>query len=245
VTERRTRCESSRRRSLSFASRCVVHEDKISWPTHGPNVGWTIGSTMRCRPDSRAEKPLQMWPFRGVRSRASWRPTRPVTPEVAVSSPVAPVRSSASLAALRRVHDDARNGADRNADSRGRACRPRNRLAHCSFRVAAERLDAQITTCQLAELSRRPLSKAPLDRSRRRLLNWSAPACFTFCGREEVAPLDEPTTVVLCAARPSDVESQPRRRPFGFTRGSRLQAGRGTAFCCLTAPPAPGTPVAS
>ena len=35
--------------------RCVVHEDKISWPTRGPNVGWTIGSTMRCRPDSRAE----------------------------------------------------------------------------------------------------------------------------------------------------------------------------------------------
>jgi hypothetical protein len=28
-------------------------------------------------------KALQMWPFRGVRRRASWRPTRPVTPEVA------------------------------------------------------------------------------------------------------------------------------------------------------------------
>jgi Bacterial protein of unknown function (DUF899) len=37
-----------------------------------------------------------MWPFRGVRRRASWRPTRPVTPEVAGSSPVAPVKVAAN-----------------------------------------------------------------------------------------------------------------------------------------------------
>jgi hypothetical protein len=30
---------------------------------------------MRCRPDSRAEKPCKLWPFRGVRRQASWRPT--------------------------------------------------------------------------------------------------------------------------------------------------------------------------
>jgi hypothetical protein len=28
--------------------RGVVHEDKISWPTRGPNVDWTLGSTMLC-----------------------------------------------------------------------------------------------------------------------------------------------------------------------------------------------------
>src|SRR5262249_55168181 len=27
--------------------RDVVHDDKISWPTRGPNVDWTLGSTMR------------------------------------------------------------------------------------------------------------------------------------------------------------------------------------------------------
>jgi hypothetical protein len=60
VTGRRTRCESSRRRSVSFASRCVVHEDKISWPTRGPNVGWTIGSRA----------------FEVGRNGAKWRETR-------------------------------------------------------------------------------------------------------------------------------------------------------------------------
>jgi hypothetical protein len=29
--------------------RDVVHEDKFSWPTRGPNVYWTIASTMRSR----------------------------------------------------------------------------------------------------------------------------------------------------------------------------------------------------
>jgi hypothetical protein len=74
--------------AISFASRCVVHEDKISWPTRGPNVGWTIGSTMRCRPASL--KSLQMWLFRGVRRRASWRPTRPVTRRSRVRVPSLP-----------------------------------------------------------------------------------------------------------------------------------------------------------
>jgi hypothetical protein len=42
----------------------------------------------------RAKKDLQMRPFRGVRCQASLYPTRPVTPEVAGSSPVAPVLCS-------------------------------------------------------------------------------------------------------------------------------------------------------
>jgi hypothetical protein len=39
------------------------------------------------------EKHLQMRPFRDVRRRASSCPTRPVTPEVAGSSPVAPAEA--------------------------------------------------------------------------------------------------------------------------------------------------------
>jgi hypothetical protein len=35
--------------------RGVVHEDKISWPTRGPNVDSTIGSTMRSGAYARAE----------------------------------------------------------------------------------------------------------------------------------------------------------------------------------------------
>jgi hypothetical protein len=31
------------------AGRAVVYEGKISWPARGPNVDWTIGSTMRRR----------------------------------------------------------------------------------------------------------------------------------------------------------------------------------------------------
>jgi hypothetical protein len=42
--------------AISRSPARVVDEDRISWPTRGPNVGWTIGSTMRCRPASRAKK---------------------------------------------------------------------------------------------------------------------------------------------------------------------------------------------
>ncbi len=44
---------------------------------------------------TRSRKYLQMTLFRGVRRRASLCPTRPVTPEVAGSSPVAPVSQNA------------------------------------------------------------------------------------------------------------------------------------------------------
>jgi hypothetical protein len=37
--------------------RCPLRQDLVvhSWP----NLGWTIGSIMRCRPDSKAEKPCK------------------------------------------------------------------------------------------------------------------------------------------------------------------------------------------
>ena len=68
----------------------VVYDGKISWPTRGPNVNWTIGLPMRYRAVG-TEKALQTTSFREARRQASWGPTRPVTPEVAGSSPVAPV----------------------------------------------------------------------------------------------------------------------------------------------------------
>jgi hypothetical protein len=37
----------------------VVTADNISWPTRGPNVNWTIGSTMRPRADWRVKKPCK------------------------------------------------------------------------------------------------------------------------------------------------------------------------------------------
>src|SRR6266545_8188445 len=43
-----------------------------------------------------SQKTLQMRLFRGVRCLASWCPTRSVTPEVAGSSPVAPVQIPAN-----------------------------------------------------------------------------------------------------------------------------------------------------
>jgi len=40
---------STRRRRHPPPRRAVVYEGKISWPARGPNVDWTIGSTMRRR----------------------------------------------------------------------------------------------------------------------------------------------------------------------------------------------------
>jgi hypothetical protein len=37
----------SGRATLSHPKHRVVSEDKISWPTRGPNIDRTIGSTMR------------------------------------------------------------------------------------------------------------------------------------------------------------------------------------------------------
>jgi hypothetical protein len=41
------------------AGRSGVSEGKISWPTRGPNVDWTIGSTMRRRADWWIKKPCK------------------------------------------------------------------------------------------------------------------------------------------------------------------------------------------
>ena len=70
--------------------RAVVHQDKIplahSWPKRRLD-DWLNHAE---RPSPQDEKCLQMGPLRGVRRRASLCRTRPVTPEVAGSSPVAP-----------------------------------------------------------------------------------------------------------------------------------------------------------
>ena len=42
-------------RGRSSRRSTVVHQDKIPWPTRGPNVAWTTGSTMRKRGDVTAK----------------------------------------------------------------------------------------------------------------------------------------------------------------------------------------------
>jgi hypothetical protein len=65
----------------------------------GPRVAQTLSGRLAqpCGGEAaRSEKSLQMSPFGGVRRRAWLSPTRPVTPEVAGSSPVAPAKIPAN-----------------------------------------------------------------------------------------------------------------------------------------------------
>jgi hypothetical protein len=39
---------------VACANRSTDHATR--WPTRGPNVGWTIGSTRQCQADSRVKK---------------------------------------------------------------------------------------------------------------------------------------------------------------------------------------------
>ena len=71
--------------------------DNTPWPTRGPNVGTTSDATMRLAVNS-IRKAAAISPFDGIRGRPSATPTRPVTPEVAGSSPVAPVKNPCKLA---------------------------------------------------------------------------------------------------------------------------------------------------
>jgi hypothetical protein len=91
--------------------RCVLHEDKISWPTRGPNVGWTIGSTMRRRPASRAEKPCKsgrseelVAARRGARLGLSRRRSRVRVPSLPLRFSPA-TQGFASVGLERRVED--------------------------------------------------------------------------------------------------------------------------------------------
>ena len=88
---------------------CVFASDNISWPKRGPDDDRRIGLTMLCSVGGgrlRCEKPQQTSPFRETRRRASPSPKRPVTPEVAGSSPVAPATDSAFVGlALGRLID--------------------------------------------------------------------------------------------------------------------------------------------
>jgi hypothetical protein len=82
------------RRCLSARTwRCLRRQDFMahSWPKRRSD-DWLNHAERR---RGQSQKCLQTTAFRDVRRRASWCPTRPVTPEVAGSIPVAPVSKSA------------------------------------------------------------------------------------------------------------------------------------------------------
>jgi hypothetical protein len=82
-SERGPRCRPN------LSGRFLCRQDFVahSWPKRRSDDWLNHAEPVR----RRVEKYLQIGPFRGVRRRTSSCPTRPVTPEVAGSSPVAPV----------------------------------------------------------------------------------------------------------------------------------------------------------
>jgi hypothetical protein len=88
-SERGPRCRPN------LSGRFLCRQDFVahSWPKRRSDDWLNHAEPVR----RRVEKYLQIGPFRGVRRRTSSRPTRPVTPEVAGSSPVAPVHDCSAF----------------------------------------------------------------------------------------------------------------------------------------------------
>jgi hypothetical protein len=110
--------------ALSLKTDSVAH----SWPKRRSD-DW-LNHAERRHP--RDEKRLQMTAFGGVRSRASSCPTRPVTPEVAGSSPVAPVKVPANrhiaLSDRTRKSTDYTNARSSGAETAKKDAKPPSRV---------------------------------------------------------------------------------------------------------------------
>jgi hypothetical protein len=137
-TRRRLRCCCARRVAALQRFRRSPPAWGSSWPSSGPNVSGTARSRLRWSRRNPHRKAVCVVPGRQASSPSSW----PVTPEVAGSSPVAPVDSAhlALESRMRRLHRTspmAENGL-RRGKSAGRSRRRPSARASVIRRQQAE-----------------------------------------------------------------------------------------------------------